>query len=161
MDASPKLEALIDLLRTAGKFDLTASIYHTDSGMGHHRPELIVEFAGPDVHLLTERNGELLHALEYFAAQILGLGSEEYDRLSFDAEGYKASRADEIKRIADAAVRTVRDTNTPHVFPPMDSHERRLLHLALAESGLKSASTGERYQRSVVLYPSDVNPPPA
>jgi spoIIIJ-associated protein len=160
-DASPKIEALIDLLRTAGKFDFTASIYHTDSGMGHHRPELIVEFTGPDVHVLTDRNGELLQALEYYAGQILGLNSGEHDRICFDAEGFKASRAIEIKRIAADAVRAVRDTQTPHVFPPMTSRERHLLHLALAESGMKSVSTGDRLQRAVVLYPSGVTPPSA
>ncbi len=40
----------------------------------------------------------------------------------------------------------------------MNSRERRLLHLALAPSGLISASKGEHASRYVVLYPEGTEP---
>ena len=103
-----------------------------------------VRFEGADTPLLTARNGELLHAVEHLAAKILGLEPEEHDRISCDADGFKARRDGEVERLAKVAIVEVRTTATAYVFPPMMSRERRLLHLALAHSGLKSASTGER-----------------
>jgi len=47
----------------------------------------------------------------------------------------------------------VRTSGRPHAFPPMNSRERRMLHMLLAESGLPTASSGEGPGRFVVLYP--------
>jgi spoIIIJ-associated protein len=117
-----------------------------------------VEFTGPDTPLLLARNGELLLALEHVAAKILRLESEEHDRISFDAEGFKANRVRELNLSAEAAIQKVRATSQPYAFPPMTSRERRMLHLALASSGLPSASSGEGSRRFVVLYPEGYQP---
>jgi spoIIIJ-associated protein len=157
-DASQKIESLIELLQLGAGLDLTGHIDHPPAN-GASRPELVVELSGPDTPLLTNRNGELLHAIEHIAAKILGLESEEHDRISFDADNFKTKRNAELRRLAEAAILEVRTTATAYVFAPMMSRERRLIHLALASSGLKSASTGERFHRSVVLYPEGVTPP--
>ena len=119
---------------------------------------IVVEFTGPDTSLLTARNGELLHALEHLAAKVLRLESEDHDRISFDAESYKANRDRDLRRSAAEAINSVRATSRPFSFPPMTSRERRLLHLALRESGLPTASTGEVPRRFVVLYPEGHEP---
>ena len=157
-NASQKLVALVELLQTSGSFDFTAEVKHPSPESGF-RPELTVEFSGKDGPLLTERNGDLLHAIEHIAAKILGLEPEEHDRISFDANGFKATRDRELQRLASDAIVKVRTTAAAYVFPPMMSRERRMLHLALASSGLKSASTGEHSRRSVILYPRGVTPP--
>jgi spoIIIJ-associated protein len=116
-------------------------------------PCIKVEFSGFDTSLLLARNGELLHAIEHVAAKILRLEPEEHDLISFDAEGFKANRDRELQLTADAAIQVVRNTGRPYSFPPMTSRERRMLHLALAKSGLPTASSGEVPRRFVVLYP--------
>ncbi len=112
-----------------------------------------VEFTGPDTALLTARNGELLHALEHIAAKALRLEQDDHDRISFDADSYKAKRDRALNEAADRAIASVRTTGRPYAFPPMNSRERRLLHLALGGSGLPTASSGEVPRRFVVLYP--------
>jgi spoIIIJ-associated protein len=114
---------------------------------------LFVEFTGPDTPLLTARNGELLNALEHIATKILRLEPEEQDRVSFDADQFKANRDRQMQESASAAIQRVRNTGGPHAFPPMNSRERRMLHMLLAESGLPTASSGEGPGRFVVLYP--------
>jgi spoIIIJ-associated protein len=47
----------------------------------------------------------------------------------------------------------VDDTDKPYSFPPMNSRERRMLHMFLKDSGLQTASSGEGARRFVVLYP--------
>jgi spoIIIJ-associated protein len=125
-----------------------------EEGVGKDGPRaLYVEFTGPDTALLTARNGELLNALEHIATKILRLEPEEQDRVSFDADQFKANRDRQMRASASAAIERVRNTGEPHAFPPMNSRERRMLHMLLAESGLPTASSGEGPGRFVVLYP--------
>jgi spoIIIJ-associated protein len=117
------------------------------------RPSLLVEFAGNDVAMLTARNGELLLAIEHVAAKALRLEPEDHDLIRFEAAGFKANRERNLQAVAASAVEQVRRTGKPYRFQPMSSHERRTLHLALAESGLHTASEGEGAMRHLVLYP--------
>ena len=112
-----------------------------------------MELSGSDTLLLTERNGELLHAIEHIAAKILRLEPEEHDRISFDADRFKATRDQDLRNSAAAAIVTVKGSGEPYAFAVMTSRERRMLHLALKESGLPTASSGEGPHRFVVLYP--------
>jgi spoIIIJ-associated protein len=123
--------------------------------------KITVEFTGPDTPLLLARNGELLHAIEHVAAKILRLEPEEHDRISFDADGFKANRDRELELMAEIAVQKVRATGQSHAFSPMTSRERRMLHVALAKFGLPTASSGEGPSRFVVVYPEGFGPAPA
>src|SRR5437899_5119548 len=121
-------------------------------------PQITVELTGPDTPLLLARNGELLLAIEHIAAKILRLEPEDHDRISFDAEGFKATRNRELDLMAEMAIQKVRATGQPFSFSPMSSRERRILHLALAKSGLPTASSGIGPGRFVVLYPEGSEP---
>jgi spoIIIJ-associated protein len=121
-------------------------------------PDIKIELTGPDTPLLLAHNGELLHAIEHIAAKILRLGPEDHDRISFDAEGFKATRDRNLQLSAEAAVQEVRATGRPFAFPSMTSRERRMLHLVLAQSGLPTASSGDGPRRFVVLYPEGHQP---
>ncbi|MEO6815061.1 MAG: R3H domain-containing nucleic acid-binding protein [Edaphobacter sp.] len=121
-------------------------------------PEISVEFTGPDTPLLTTRNAELLHSIEHLAAKVLRLEPDQHDRISFDAENFKALRNRELEQMAEAGADRVRVTNRPYTFPPMNSRERRLLHLALAASGLPTASSSDGPRRFVVAYPEGQQP---
>jgi spoIIIJ-associated protein len=125
----------------------------TSAAAPHPSPEISVEFTGPDTPLLTARNAELLHAIEHLAAKLLRLEPEQHDRISFDAENFKALRNRELELIAQAGAERVRATSRPYAFPPMNSRERRLLHLALAATGLPTASSSDGPRRFVVAYP--------
>jgi spoIIIJ-associated protein len=122
-------------------------------------PKIKVELSGPDTPLLLARNGELLHAIEHIAAKILRLEPEEHDQIYFDAEGFKATRNRELDLMAEMAIEKVHATGRPFSFAPMTSRERRILHMALAKSGLPTASSGEGPGRFVVLYPEGLEPP--
>jgi spoIIIJ-associated protein len=123
-------------------------------------PQITVELSGPDTPLLVARNGELLLAIEHIAAKILRLEPEEHDQISFDADGFKATRNRELDLMAEMAIQKVRATGQPFSFSPMTSRERRILHLALAKSGLPTASSGQGPGRFVVLYPEGQEPAP-
>jgi spoIIIJ-associated protein len=129
------------------------------TGAAAPAPEISVDLSGPDVPLVLARNGELLLAIEHIAAKILRFEHEDHDRISFDAENFKVLRHQELVLAAEAAIDRVRRTGQPFSFSPMSSRERRLLHMALAPSGLATASSGEGPRRFVVLYPEGEKPP--
>jgi len=120
------------------------------------RPDVLVEFAGPDAALLLERGAELLRSLELLAMEMLRVPGNEHEKISFDCMGHRKARLQELRLSARVAADKVRQSGTPYHFAPMSSRERRILHLALRdEHGLRTESDGEGPGRSVVLYPKD------
>jgi spoIIIJ-associated protein len=120
------------------------------------KPEILVEFAGPDSTLLLERGAELLRSLELLAMEMLHLPGNEHEKISFDCMNHRKTRLEELRMSARVAAEKVRHTGAPYQFAPMSSRERRILHLALREEhDLRTESDGEGLRRSVVLYPKD------
>jgi len=115
---------------------------------------LNVEILGQDAPMLTARGGELLRALEHIAIQILRLDVREHDLVSFDALNFKALRQQEIELQAQTTAEKVRQTGTPYSFPPTNSRERRMLHLAFKPiEDVETHSLGEGQERYLVVYP--------
>ena len=123
------------------------------------KPEILVDFAGPDSVLLLDRGGELLRALELLALEMLHLPSGEHEKISFDCQNQRSLRLEELRMAAAVAAEKVRKTGTPFHFAPMSSRERRIVHLALRDHpDLRTESDGEGLRRCVVLYPADYKP---
>ncbi len=123
------------------------------------RPDILVEFAGPDSDLLLERGGEALRSFEHVAHKMLRLDNEEHEKVSFDCKNFKAMRIEELRLAASVAAEKVAKTGIPYTFAPMSARERRIVHLALRDNPeLKTESTGEGGHRSVVVYPKDYKP---
>jgi spoIIIJ-associated protein len=120
------------------------------------RPDILVEFAGPDSSLLLGRGAELLRSMELLAMEMLHLPGNEHEKISFDCMGHRKARLEELRMSASVAAEKVRQSGTPYHFAPMSSRERRIVHLALRdEQDLTTESEGEGLRRSVVLYPKD------
>jgi spoIIIJ-associated protein len=157
-EAAQKIAGFLAHLNKLGGLRLK---YRITAGDGARDPEglegrqIYVELGGPDVPLVTQHNGELLRALETIAAQMLRLDQREHDLVSFDAGNFKALRAQELRMAAETAAEKVRKSGVPYAFPPMNSRERRLLHLAFRSmEGVETASSGEGQDRFLAVYPA-------
>ena len=157
-DAAQKIAGFLSNLNKLGGLKLK---YRITAGDGARDPEglearqIYVELGGPDVPLVTQHNGELLRALETIAAQMLRLDQREHDLISFDAGNFKALRAQELRMAAETAAEKVRKTGVPYAFPPMNSRERRLLHMSFRDiEGVETASSGEGMDRFLAVYPA-------
>ena len=155
--AAQKIAAFLTTLNKLGGFRLK---FRITAGDGARDPEgiearqIYVELAGPDTPLVVQHNGELLRALETLAAQMLRLDQREYDLVRFDAANFKALHAQELRLTAETAAEKVRKSGIPYAFAPMNSRERRLLHLAFRSvPGVETASSGEGQDRFLVVYP--------
>jgi spoIIIJ-associated protein len=155
--AAQKIAGFLSTLNKLGgmrlKFRITAGDGARDPE-GLEARQIYVELGGPDVPTVIQHNGELLRALETIAAQMLRLDQREHDLVSFDAANFKALRAQELRLSAETAAEKVIRSGVPYSFPPMNSRERRLLHMACKElKGIETASMGEGPNRFLVVYP--------
>jgi spoIIIJ-associated protein len=155
--AAQKIAGFLNTLNKLGGLRLKYRISASDGaseGEGAAPRQISVELAGPDVPLVIQHNGELLRALETLAAQMLRLDHHEHHMVSFDAGNFKALRAEELRLAAEAAAEKVRQTGVPYSFPPMNSRERRMMHLVCKSlQGIETASVGEGANRFLVVYP--------
>jgi spoIIIJ-associated protein len=123
------------------------------------RPEILVEFAGPDSPLLLERGGELLRSVEFLALEMLRLPGNEHEKISFDCMNHRSMRVEELRLSAGVAAERVRKSGAPYEFSPMSSRERRIVHLALRDQlDLHTESQGEGMRRHLVVYPKNYKP---
>src|ERR1700691_5901964 len=157
-EAAQKIAAFLATLNKLGGPPLK---YRITAGDGARDPEglegrqIYIELGGPDVPLVTQHNGELLRALETIAAQMLRLDQREHDLVSFDAGNFKALRAQELRLQAETAAEKVLRSGSPYAFPPMNSRERRLMHMAFKGiEGVETASSGEGQDRFLAVFPA-------
>jgi spoIIIJ-associated protein len=168
-ETGPRIEQFLRQIIASGKFDLDFAIEAGDhSHPDFENPDIIVKFKGRDVELLLANRAELLLALELVTQEALRLHSDDHSRISFDANDYRALRIEELRLSAMAAAEKVKHTGTPFRFNPLNSRERRVIHIALRnEHELRSESAGTGPFRHVVIYPAgmaslpDLPPPPA
>jgi spoIIIJ-associated protein len=158
--AAQKIAGLLSSLNKLGGLRLKFRISAADEASGAEaealdRSQLNVELAGPDTPLTTQRNGEMLRALETITAQMLRLDQREQHLVSFDAGGFKALQAQELQLKAQTAADQVIRTGVPYAFPPTNSRERRMLHMAFKTiEGVETASSGEGPDRFLAVYPA-------
>ncbi|MDR3750065.1 MAG: R3H domain-containing nucleic acid-binding protein [Terracidiphilus sp.] len=155
--AAQKIAGFLATLNKKGgmrlKYRITAGDGAQDAE-GHPSPQLCVELAGPDVPLVIQHNGELLRALETISAQILRLDQREGDLISFDADNFKALQAEQLRLTAQTAAEKVLRSGIPYAFPPMNSRDRRMMHMAFRGiEGVETASSGEGPDRFLAVYP--------
>jgi spoIIIJ-associated protein len=130
---------------------------HTD----FENPDVAVKFSGPDVDFLLSNKAELLLALEQLTMEMLRMPPEDHSRLCFDANDYRMLRIEELRLSALTAAERVKRSRMPFRFNPMNSRERRIIHLALRdETAVRSESAGVGPQRQVVVYPAGMATPP-
>jgi spoIIIJ-associated protein len=143
------------LLANAG-LELRYKISDADAVEGDFEtPDVMVNFSGPDVDALLANRAELLLALEQVTMEMLRFGSDEHSLLSFDANDYRLLRIEELRLSAQTAAERVKRTGAPFRFNPMNSRERRVIHLALrGETAVRSESAGAGPGRQVVVYPA-------
>ena len=161
-----QIEEFLDAVLDDANFDLEYEIVEGDSSNPEiENPEVVVKFSGEDVDLLLSNKAELLLALEHVTMEMLRMPSDDHSKLSFDANDYRALRIAELRLSATAAAEKVKHTGEPFRFNPMNSRERRVIHIALRnETELRSESAGAGGYRHVIVYPAGMpslpEPPP-
>lgn len=104
----------------------------------------LLNIDGADASLLLNEGGELLEAVQHLVNQAVGRRLPKGERIVCDVENFRATREAELRAMALYVAGRVRTTGVPYTFGPMNSNERRVIHLTLAEDeDLHTESIGE------------------
>jgi spoIIIJ-associated protein len=151
-----EVEDFLDRVLDAADLDVDFDLYDGEETQTYFEgPTLVVKFDGPDIGYLMANKGEALLALEQLTQEALRMSSDEHALICFDANDFRLLRQEELRLSALTVAQRVRETNTAYRFNPMNSRERRVVHLALrGESDLRTESSGIGPGRHVVVYPA-------
>lgn len=151
-----RIDGFLDATLQNGGIKLTYEIQDAaPANEDFETPDVMVKFGGPDVDLLLHNRAELLLALEHVTMEMLRMPSEDHSRISFDANDYRLLRIEELRLSAVAAADRAKRTGEHFRFNPMNSRERRVIHLSLRnEPAVRSESCGAGPGRHVVVYPA-------
>ena len=120
----------------------------------HRRPQLQVDIHGDDLSILIGHHAETLNALQYITSLILNKRLSRSVPLVVDVEGYRARRAEQIRRLAQRMADQAIKTGRRQILEPMPASERRLVHIELRDNlDVKTESIGEEPRRKVTIIP--------
>jgi spoIIIJ-associated protein len=141
--AADYLEELLDIADLDGDIDMDVE-----------RDRAMVSVVGGDLDHLVGTEGVVLEALQELTRLAVLAGTGNRSRLMLDIGGYRAGRRAVLSELGRTTAETVRDTGEPVRLDPMTPFERKIVHDAVAEAGLRSESEGEEPQRYVVVLPT-------
>ena len=102
--------------------------------------------------LLIGKRGDTLSSLQLLVSLIVAKQTGARERIIVDAESYRERREHNLRAMAQRIAQQVRRSGHPIMLEAMPPNERRIIHMALAESGdISTESTGEGDQRRVVV----------
>lgn len=149
--AAQMLDKLLELMNV----DADVSIRDPETaGDGLGMANAVLDVEGDDLGLLIGRRGETLQSLQYLLNLMVSqqIGRQEF--FTVDVEGYRRRREDSLNQLARRMADQVKRTGRPVTLEPMPANERRIIHMALAESGFVSTSSiGEGDARKVSISP--------
>ncbi len=108
-----------------------------------------------EANLLIGRHGEHMLALQHLARVMFARqNNNEIVPFVIDVNNYRNEKAEYVTRMALGAGEKAKISRQSVALPPMSAYERRLVHVALAESSeVMTESEGEGEERCVIVKP--------
>ncbi len=111
-----------------------------------------VRIEGPSAGRLIGRHGRTLYAFQTLTRAIVARRLGAFIPLVVDINGYRAKRAEALRRLALKKAEQVMATGRPVELEPMPAAERRVIHMALKDHPqVMTYSIGEGEERRVVI----------
>ncbi len=116
--------------------------------------QYLLKIDGTDSSQLIGKNGRSLEAIQNIVTAILLKQGDKY-RVSVDVDNYKAKRYGLIVKKALFMAKKVVKTKKPILLKPMNSYERRLVHMEVSKKvkGVSTQSEGDGRIKSVKIVP--------
>ena len=137
------LQRIIDLITT----DATISIEEKSNRFFFH-------VKGGNSAVLIGKRGQTLEAMQYIVEKIVNKKGKERVRIQVDVEGYLEKRRSSLEKTALRLAEKVKRTGKPATIGQMNSHDRRIAHIALKDDNMvRTQSMGEGILRKLVIFP--------
>lgn len=154
-DRPPAPEGLLEDVRSLASsiveaMDIDARIDVYDAG-----DVIAVDIASEETGLIIGQKGETIDAIQLLVNVAVYKDHEFSKRIVLDSEGYRQRRVEAIQGMAHRTARKVVREDHPVELPPMNSSERRIVHLYLKEDKrVITYSEGNGPGRRVTIAPS-------
>ena len=143
--AADYIEGLLDIADLDGDIDMDVE-----------GDRAIVSVVGATLDELVGDDGEVLEALQELTRLAVHRQTGARARLMLDIGGYRARRRAELADYGRTVAEEVARTGQPKPLEAMTPFERKIVHDAVAEAGLRSESEGEEPNRRVVVFPAQL-----
>ncbi len=111
-----------------------------------------LEIIGSNLGGIIGRRGETLDALQHLTSLVCNRKSEGKQRISLDAENYRAKRSESLDRFARRAAIQVLKYKRNKALEPMNAYERHIVHVALqGMENISTSSVGVEPNRRVII----------
>ncbi|HMK36696.1 MAG TPA: RNA-binding cell elongation regulator Jag/EloR [Desulfomonilaceae bacterium] len=115
-----------------------------------------LEIKGDGSGLLIGKKGQTLDALQYMVNKIINRENAPGEKIEVvvDTENYRLRKKESLTEMALKMSHKAKKTLKPVSFNPMPPHERRIIHMILAEDKeVYTKSYGEGPMRRIIVYP--------
>jgi spoIIIJ-associated protein len=140
--AADYIEGLLDVADLDGDIDMDVE-----------GDRAVVSVVGATLDELVGSRGEVLEALQELTRLAVHRHTGMRTRIMIDVGGYRLRRRAELAETGRDAADEVKRTGMPKRLWAMNPFERKIVHDAVAEAGLRSESEGEEPDRRVVVLP--------
>lgn len=114
----------------------------------------LLTVTGTDAALLVGPHGQTLDALQYLLMAMINKGQGQRLRVTLDADGYRARRAQKLTNFAGDLAAQVMESGQEAITDPLNAMERRIVHTALVNHpAVQTYSEGDEPNRYVVITP--------
>jgi len=134
------------------------SFWMPEAGLekGWREDKIYLNIKGDGSGLLIGRKGQTLDALQFIVSKIVDKKVGRHLRLMIDTEEYRGRRERALEKSAFQLADQVLRSGKNQMTPPLNPHERRIVHLALQGDGrFKTKSKGEGTYKRVVISLKD------
>jgi len=137
------LQRIIDLITT----DATISTEEKSN-------RFFFNVKGGNSAVLIGKRGQTLEAMQYLVEKIVNKKRKERVGIQVDVEGYLEKRRISLEKTAFRLSEKVKRTKKPATIGQMNSHDRRIVHIALKDDNkVRTQSMGEGILRKLVIFP--------
>jgi len=140
--AADYIEGLLDIADLDGDIDMDVE-----------GDRAVVSVVGATLDELVGDDGEVLEALQELTRLAVHRRTGLRARLMLDVGGFRARRRSELAELGRSIAAEVSRTGEAKKLRAMSPFERKIIHDAVANAGLRSESEGEEPNRRVVVFP--------
>jgi spoIIIJ-associated protein len=128
-----------------------------DINVNEEDDKIVLEIQTADVEQVIGRRGQVVDALQHLVSKVAyrGRTGDRGKPIVVDAGGYRDKHVERLKALAMKTSEKAIKTQTVVELSPMTAHDRRIVHMALAEiAGVTTRSEGEGDERHILVVPT-------
>jgi len=126
-----------------------------DFDIKEEKDALLIDLKSEEAQVLIGQGGKMLSELQMILGRILRKQLDEQIYLHVDINQYKANKEKYLKELAKETADKVALGRKEQILFPMNSFERRVVHMELAErEEIKTESIGSGLDRRVIIRPA-------